>query len=43
MDPEIFDRKEVFVGRDYGGIAYDITPELVATYIAGTGDDTLHP
>ncbi|MDO8434810.1 MAG: MaoC family dehydratase [Candidatus Binatus sp.] len=39
MSAEIFDRKEVFVGRDYGGIAYDITPELVAAYTAGTGDD----
>ena len=39
MSSEIFDRNEVFVGRDFGGIAYDITPELVATYIAGTGDD----
>jgi acyl dehydratase len=34
-----FDRDEVFVGRDFGGAAYDITPELVAAYIAGTGDD----
>ena len=39
MSSEIFDRKEVFVGRDFGGIAYDITPELVAAYTAGTGDD----
>jgi len=39
MSSEIFDRKEVFVGRDFGGFAYDITPELVATYIAGTSDD----
>jgi acyl dehydratase len=36
---EIFDRNEVYVGRDFGGITYDITPELVAAYIAGTGDD----
>src|SRR6202035_3839182 len=36
---EIFDRKEVFVGRDFGGVTYDITPDLVATYVAGTGDD----
>ena len=35
----IFDRREVYVGRDFGGITYDITPDLVATYIAGTGDD----
>jgi len=39
MSSEIFDRNEVFVGRDFGGFAYEITPELVATYIAGTGDD----
>ncbi|HEY6394952.1 MAG TPA: MaoC family dehydratase, partial [Candidatus Binataceae bacterium] len=36
---DIFDRTEVYVGRDYGGITYDITPELIAAYIAGTGDD----
>src|SRR5579863_4639130 len=36
---EIFDRKEVYVGRDFGGVTYDITPDLVATYVAGTGDD----
>src|SRR5215472_9003556 len=39
MANEIFDRKEVYVGRDFGGLTYDITPDLVATYIAGTGDD----
>ncbi|HUA32139.1 MAG TPA: MaoC family dehydratase [Candidatus Binataceae bacterium] len=39
MGQEIYDPSEVFVGRDYGGQTYDITPELVATYIAGTGDD----
>src|SRR5260221_248493 len=39
MSPETFDRKEVYVGRDFGGMTYDITPELVATYVAGTGDD----
>jgi acyl dehydratase len=36
---DIFDRSEVYVGRDFGGITYDITPELAAAYIAGTGDD----
>jgi hypothetical protein len=36
---DVFDRKEVYVGRDCGGAAYDITPEFVAKYIAGTGDD----
>src|ERR1700678_370645 len=39
MSNEIFDRKEVYVGRDFGGITYDITPDFVAKYIAGTGDD----
>ncbi len=39
MSQEIYDRSEVFIGRDYGGQTYDITPELIATYIAGTGDD----
>jgi len=38
MSAEIFDRKEVHVGRDYGGQAYDITPELVTKYVNGTGD-----
>jgi acyl dehydratase len=36
---EVFDRSEVYVGRDYGGETSDITPELIANYIAGTGDD----
>jgi 3-hydroxybutyryl-CoA dehydratase len=39
MSTEVFDRKEVYVGRDFGGMSYDITPETVATYVAGTGDD----
>ena len=39
MASEIFERKEVYVGRDFGGVTWDITPELVANYIAGTGDD----
>jgi acyl dehydratase len=34
-----YDRNEIFVGRDFGGQTSDITPELVATYIAGAGDD----
>ena len=34
-----YDRNEIYVGRDFGGQTFDITPELVATYIAGTGDD----
>jgi 3-hydroxybutyryl-CoA dehydratase len=39
MGTELFDRNEVYVGRDFGGMSYDITPETVATFIAGTGDD----
>ncbi len=39
MSSATFDRDEIHVGRDFGGAAYDITPELVAAYIAGTGDD----
>ncbi|HUY27853.1 MAG TPA: MaoC family dehydratase N-terminal domain-containing protein [Candidatus Binataceae bacterium] len=41
MSETIFapDEIEVHVGRDYGGATYEITPETVATYIAGTGDD----
>ena len=27
MSEQIFDRKEVYVGRDFGGVTYDITPE----------------
>jgi 3-hydroxybutyryl-CoA dehydratase len=39
MGTELFDRNEVYVGRDFGGMSYDITPETVATFIAGTGDE----
>jgi acyl dehydratase len=34
-----FNPDERFVGRDCGGLTFDITPELVAAFIAGTGDD----
>ncbi len=34
-----YDPKEIYVGRDFGGQTSDITPDLIATYIAGTGDD----
>src|SRR5215469_208409 len=34
-----YDRNEIYVGRDFGGRTSDVTPESVATYIAGTGDD----
>ena len=40
MEPtSVFDASEVYVGRDYGGAEYEITPDLVERYIAGTGDD----
>jgi acyl dehydratase len=39
MTKEIFERNEVYVGRDYGGETYDIDMDRIAAYIAGTGDD----
>ncbi|MGH7779894.1 MAG: MaoC family dehydratase [Candidatus Binataceae bacterium] len=39
MSDNTFSGDERYVGRDYGGVSYDITPKTVATYIAGTGDD----
>ena len=35
----VFDKNEVYVGRDFGGAEYEITPDVVERYIAGTGDD----
>ena len=35
----LFENDERYVGRDYGSFDYQITPELIATYVAGTGDD----
>ena len=34
-----FTNDDRYVGRDYGSFEYPITPELVANYVAGTGDD----
>ena len=34
-----FSKDEVYVGRDMGGHEYEITPELVANFTGGTGDD----
>jgi acyl dehydratase len=34
-----FTNDDRYVGRDYGSFEYQITPELIATYVAGTGDD----
>jgi acyl dehydratase len=39
MTSSFHDEREVYVGRDMGGVDYRITPELVARYSAGTGDD----
>ncbi len=39
MNQTIFAPDEIYVGRDYGSVTYEIAPETVATYIAGTGDD----
>jgi len=37
----LFDESEIYVGRDFGSFEFEITPELVRTYTAGTGD--VHP
>jgi acyl dehydratase len=34
-----FGNDERYVGRDYGTFEYPITPALIDTYVAGTGDD----
>jgi acyl dehydratase len=34
-----FTNDDRYVGRDYGTFEYHITPELIATYTEGTGDD----
>jgi acyl dehydratase len=39
METALFDASEIYVGRDFGTFEFEITPELVQTYIAGTGDD----
>lgn len=39
MNPEIFRPDEIYVGRDFGGFEFDITPATIENYIAGTGDD----
>jgi acyl dehydratase len=41
MALQIFEPKEVYVGRDYGGYEFDITDAAVQNYMAGTGDH--HP
>lgn len=40
MEPSnVFDKDEIYVGRDFGGTQYEITPQMVDRYIAATGDD----
>ena len=39
MSAEIFGPNEIYVGRDFGGFEFDITPAAIENYIAGTGDD----
>ena len=41
MATEIFEPKEVYVGRDCGGADFEVTRELIHNYIASTNDD--HP
>src|SRR5205807_349415 len=41
MSSEIFQPDEIYVGRDFGGFDFDITPALIENYTAGTGDN--HP
>jgi acyl dehydratase len=41
MATEVFEAKEVYVGRDFGGTDYEISADAVENYIAATGDD--HP
>src|SRR5258708_31984961 len=41
MATELFEAKEVYVGRDFGGTEYELTPDAIENYIAATGDD--HP
>ena len=41
MTTEVYEPKEVYVGRDFGGTDYEITPDAIENYIAATGDD--HP
>jgi acyl dehydratase len=41
MTTELFQAKEVYVGRDFGGTDYEISTDAIENYIAATGDD--HP
>jgi acyl dehydratase len=39
MSGEIFRPNEIYVGRDFGGFEFDISPATIENYIAGTGDN----
>lgn len=39
MNQPFYSDQEVYVGRDAGGRTYEVTPELIVTYAAGTDDD----
>jgi acyl dehydratase len=39
MSGEIFRPNEIYVGRDFGGFEFDVTPATIENYIAGTGDN----
>jgi acyl dehydratase len=39
MASAIFEPNEVYVGRDFGGEQFEITPAVIENYIAATGDD----
>jgi len=39
MSSEVFRPEEIYVGRDFGGFDFDITPAAIQNYIAGTADD----
>jgi acyl dehydratase len=39
MATELYEDKEVYVGRDFGGTDYEISPDAIENYIAATGDD----
>lgn len=41
MTTQLYDPKEIYVGRDFGGFEFDIDATAVENYIAATGDD--HP
>jgi len=39
MTNQLYDPKEIYVGRDFGGFEFAIDAAAVENYIAGTGDD----